>query len=293
MYHFRFSLLTCLCLAIPLQAQELDGFAEPYRQIEIAAAEMGTLAKVSVQEGDRVKAGQLLASLNDEVLVASLKMAQEAMAAEGKLKSATAELKLQQTRYEKMLGLRERRHASQAEVDRAATQLEIAQAQFEAVQEELTVKKLEYQRILAQLEQRRIKSPIDGIVTRVTKDQGEFVSPTDPVVATVVQLDPLLVVFSVPKELTRQLRKDEEIRINFDRTAALGVIEFISPTSDAQSGTTRVKVRVPNPKLALQGGDACTLVLDMGEVSDASNVAGARPPAPGTTKPVGLLAPTP
>ena len=193
-----YALLIGLTLYLPTSAQELDGFAEPYREIELAAAEMGTIAKIKVQEGDLVKSGQLLASLNDEVLLASLKMAEEATAAKGKLKSATAELKLQKSRYEKMLGLHERRHASQTEVDRAATQLEIAEAQFQAVQEELKIKTMECRRIEAQLEQRRIKSPIDGVVTRVAKDQGEFVSPSDPVVATVVQLDPLLVVFSVP-----------------------------------------------------------------------------------------------
>ena len=262
MYRNLTSLLILLSVLLPSSAQELDGFAEPYREIELAAAEMGTIAEIAVKEGDRVKSGQVLASLNDDVLVASLKVAEEAMEAEGKLKSATAELKLQQTRYEKLLGLRARRHASQTEVDRAATQLEIAKSQLQSVKEDIRIKKMEFRRIEAQLEQRRIKSPIQGIVTRVTKDQGEFVSPNDPVVATVVQLDPLLVVFSVPKEVARKLRQNEKVPVNFEDVETSGTVEFVSPTTDAQSGTTRVKVRVPNPKLELQSGDLCTLMLE-------------------------------
>ncbi|MCA9218580.1 MAG: HlyD family efflux transporter periplasmic adaptor subunit, partial [Planctomycetales bacterium] len=120
---------------------------------------------------------------------------------------------------------------------------------------------IEHRRIKAQLERRRIKSPIDGIVTVVSKDIGEFVSPTDPIVATVVQLNPLLVVFSVPKNDARTLKKGQRVPVTFDSKKVEGFVEFVSPTTDAQSGTTKVKVRVPNPKLTYQSGDACQLVM--------------------------------
>lgn len=264
-------LLISLLITACASAQETDGFAEPYRELELAASEMGTISKLSVKEGDVVEAGQILASLNDDVLLASLDLAKEAMSAKGKLNSATAELELQRERYKKMVGLRTRRHASQVEVDRAATQLEIAEAQFQAVKEELRLKAIEHRRIQAQLEQRRIKSPISGIVIRVHKDEGEFVSPTDPVVVKVVQLNPLLVVFSIPKEDARELHKNQEVPVYFGDLEVQGVVEFVSPTADAQSGTTRVKIRVPNHDLALQSGDACRLNAETPDAPIASS----------------------
>ena len=259
-------------VAADVLAQPIDGFAEPYRVIDVAAAEIGTIDQLAVVEGQQVKAGQLVARLDDAVLKAALEMANEAMHAQGRLKSAMAEMRLQKDSYNRLIGLRERGHASQIELDRASTQLEVAAARYRTVGEELRLKSIEHQRIKAQLEQRRVVSPIDGVVTSISKDQGEFVSPNDPVVAEIVQLDPLLVVFSVPREFARELKKDQTVPVEFmipdiedprefiERKVE-AVVEFVSPTADPQSGTTKVKVRVANSDGELQSGDACRLTV--------------------------------
>ena len=61
---------------------------------------MGSLARIQVKEGDRVTAGQLLANLDDDVLQASLRMAEANLKSRGKLNSALAELRLQAERLE-------------------------------------------------------------------------------------------------------------------------------------------------------------------------------------------------
>jgi RND family efflux transporter MFP subunit len=244
----------------PCAAQtDIKAFTEPYRSIEIAASETGTIANLSVNEGDEIKAGSILANLNEEVLAASLAVAQKATESEGAIKSATAELKMQQERLEKLKGLFERRHASQTELDRAQSQFDIAAAKLESVQDDIRIKNLEMRRIEAQLEQRRLRTPIDGIVTQIFKDEGEFVSPTDPKVMTVVQLNPLRVVFSVPQNQTSRLKGKTSVPVILDGKELIGKIEFVSPTADAQSGTCRVKIKIDNPNLQLSSGQACFL----------------------------------
>ena len=260
------SLLFCL-VSLPgfalAQTDELaiDGFTEPYRSIDVAAPQMGTISEIAVQEGDRVSAGRILAKLNEQVLLASLTMAQESKDARGKLNSAMAEQKMQQQRLEKLLGLQKRQHASQIEIDRATAQLEVATAQVEAVQDEYRIKACEVKRIEAQLEQRRLRSPIDGIITSISKDQGEFVSANDPVVLNVVQLDPLLVIFSVPQQHAHQIVAGQQLPVSIgeDHDSTKGTVEFVSPTADAQSGTCRVKIRIPNPGYHWRSGEVCQL----------------------------------
>ena len=79
----------------------------------------------------------------------------------------------------------------------------------------------------------------------------------------VVQLDPLLVVFAVPADYVRQLSTGQtiELRVASLDEALSGEIEFVSPTADPQSGTTRVRVRVPNPQERIPCGSACRLIL--------------------------------
>jgi RND family efflux transporter MFP subunit len=226
---------------------------------------MGILSQVLVKDGDEVKAGQLLANLNEDVLSASLQVAKSAMSAMGELDSAETQLKLKQVEAKKLTDLFGRKHASQQELDRVAGEVQIAAARVLSVKEDLAVRKLEYARIEAQIKQRQIRSTIDGVVVDVRKDEGEFVSPSDPIVARVVQLDPLLVVFSVPNANRSILRKNQIVSMKIAGSGiADGTVEHISPTADASSGTFKVKVRLPNPGRRWHGGEKSELLLNSG-----------------------------
>ncbi len=255
--------------SISIDRSGISGFTEPYRSIDVAANEMGTISKVEVVEGQSIQAGTILARLNDDVHAASVGMAKEKLDSRGRLHSAQAELNIQQERYLKLVGLFQRQNASQIEVDRAQSQLEVAKASVESVQDDFRIASFEYKRAVAQLEMRRLRSPIDGVVTRIYKDSGEFVSASDPVVVSVVQLNPLKVTFSVPQAMTRRLSSglNVDLEMGSERSSAAGVVEFVSPTTDAQSGTRRVTIRIDNSDQLWQSGDVC--VLPDSELSDS------------------------
>ena len=242
----------------------IQGFTEPYADISMAAAEMGTLSAVVVKDGDVVEAGQVIANLDDGVLRASLEVARAGMEATGELESAQTQLDLKKVELEKLTGLFGRNHASQMELDRVRGEVRVAESRIQSVREDLEVRRLEHARIEAQLRQREIRSTIDGVVISVEKDRGEFVSPSDPVVARIVQLDPLLIVFSVPNVHRGELTTGQTARLKIGpaETSVEGQVEFISPTANASSGTFRVKVRLPNSDRRWHGGEKTILVLD-------------------------------
>jgi RND family efflux transporter MFP subunit len=244
-------------------AVEIQGFTEPYQDIDVAAAEMGIVEAINVKEGDRVKADQILVRMDTAVLEVTLRIAKSIKESRGQLESATEELELQTKVVGKLEVLRSRQHASSQEIERAETQKRIAKARLKSVREELEVKALEYERALMQLERRRLRSPIDGIVTRILKDRGESVLLSDPVLVKVVQLDPLLVIFLVPADQAQALTNGKTIDVRIGETGTTpGKIEFVSPTADPQSGLTRVRVRLPNPEERLPCGATCYLTLD-------------------------------
>jgi len=262
----RFSIgLLFFCLASPLMASEIEGFTEPYRNIDVAAAEPGIIEKIHVKEGERVAAGQLIAELNHDVLKASLAIADKTRNARGKLESAKAESRLKQERLEKLKILLGRNHASQEEVDRTQVEMEVAAADLLNAEEELEIRDLEYHRTMTQIEMRMIRSPIDGWVTKQFVDQGEYVSPTNPVVFNVVQLDPLMAVFSVPGDNIKNISTEQKVTVTMgeQRTPVTGVVEFIAPITDAKSLTTQVKVRLENLEGKLRSGDRCYLNMDI------------------------------
>lgn len=239
-----------------------EGFTEPYREINIASAESGILVKVDVSDGDQVHQGQLLAQLDQEVFRAALRVAEKHKELRGQLESAAAELRLTTERLGNLEKLLVDHHASQEEVDRAATEKAIAEARLLAATEALQVRELEYERAKAQLERRSVLSPVDGVVKRVHKHVGEFVAPTDPVVMTVVQLDPLLAIFAVPVSEIEQFSSRQQVQIRFGtgRDAVSGIVKSISPVVEAQSGTVELRVEFPNPDGRHRSGNRCVLV---------------------------------
>ncbi|WP_197454250.1 efflux RND transporter periplasmic adaptor subunit [Stieleria varia] len=245
-------------------ADQVDGFLEPYKEIEIASPEPGLLSRVEVVLGERVKAEQLLAQLDRAEYFARVEIAASEMVFKGDLELTQAEVDLNESMVEKLQQLRTRDHATQHELERAENQLRIAKAKLLSTQEQKEILKLQHALAIIQLNKRDLKSPIDGIVTEIIRDPGEFISMNEPTVLRVVQLDPLLVVFSVPIDQVKSLAEGQTVDIRLDQPRQLvdGVIEYISPTANPQSGTTSVRVRVPNPGERYMSGGTCRLLLN-------------------------------
>ncbi len=256
----------------PEPASEIEAFTEPYRDLAIAASEMGTLSVVEVREGDHVTAGSLLARLDNQVLKAALEVSRSSKSVTGPLKSALADYELKENERKKLLELRERDHASQREVERNLMESAVAEARVQTVREDLAIRELEFLRIEAQLEQRQLRSPIDGVVSEIFKEPGEFVSPSDPVVLKVVQLNPLLAVFSVPLAQRTAFRNGQrvQLRLGAEQSDTEGFVEFVSPVADPSNTSVRVKVRLPNPSGLLHAGERVVLVPGRGPADPVS-----------------------
>ncbi len=257
------ALSACL-LAGSVSAAEIEGFTEPFRDLDVASTDVGIVSLINVKEGDRVQKDQILGTLDQTLLNATLEIADRSRNAKGRVNSAQADIRLRTERGEKLKMLLERKHATQEEFDRSLVEKEVSEAQLLAVQEELLIRGLEYDRIKVQLEQRNVRSPIDGVVVKVHRDVGEFVSVNDPVIATVVQLDPLIAIYSVPSVLSHELKANVEVSmlVGETRLPAKGIVDYIAPVIDAQSGTILIKVRVPNSKNIYRSGEKCLLVVN-------------------------------
>ena len=283
------ALAACL-LAGSASAAEIEGFTEPFRDLDVASTDVGIVSLINVQEGDVVQKDQILGTLDQTLLNATLDIADRSRNAKGRVNSAQADVRLRTERGEKLKLLLDRKHATQEELDRSLVEKEVSEAQLLAVEEELLVRALEYDRIKVQLEQRNVRSPIDGVVIKLHRDVGEFVSVNDPVIATVVQLDPLIAVYSVPSLLSKEIKPHVEVSmlVGDARLPAKGIVDYIAPVIDAQSGTILIKVRVPNPKHIYRSGEKCLLVVS-GQLPKAETAAQPKPgtaPTPATKLPL-------
>jgi RND family efflux transporter MFP subunit len=253
-------LATCGAHAI---AAGVEGFTEPYRTVSVGVTEVGVVDQMHVREGERVTRGQPLLALDQDVYEALVAIAEANMETRGRLDSANAERDLYRDKLVKLQQLGAQGHARQEEIERARANVAIAEANVRTVEEDLLIRRLEYDKMLAQLQRRTVRAPVDGVVVAVHKQVGEAVAPNDPELITLVQLNALRATFSVPTADAGRFREGSAVQLQFgdgdDPTE--GTVEFVSPTIEAESGTVRVKVRIDNSAGKFRAGQRCHLAI--------------------------------
>lgn len=251
------------------KGESVQGLTEPYRTVEVAAAETGVIEELCVREAETVERGQRLAKLDSELLVALLAIAEQAAESKGILNSAIAELALQQERLNSYEAVFAKGHARQEEVVRARADVAVAEARLLAAREDLEKRRLEHEKVKLQIERRTIRAPMDGVVSEIHKEQGEFLATNAPSVLTLVQLNPLHAVFSLTSEQARLLRPGQEVVIGLPapQTTAKGKVDVIAPITNPESGTVLVEIHVENPGGQYRSGERCYLELVNGALA--------------------------
>lgn len=171
---------------------ELDGVVEAVRQATVAAQATGRVASLRVQVGDRVKAGQVLATIDDRDTQTGVARSQ-AQVAQAEAELANALANVQRTR-----DLRRQGFVSQAALD-------VAESQYQAAQAGRAGAGAGAQQARLAQSFTQVTAPFDGYVLETLAQAGDLALPGKPV-ATVYAPQPLRVVVQVPASMAQQAR---------------------------------------------------------------------------------------
>ncbi|OYT89935.1 MAG: efflux transporter periplasmic adaptor subunit [Burkholderiales bacterium PBB6] len=177
----------------------LDGAVQARRQATVAAQVGGNVLALLVKAGDRVKAGQPLARLDDRDANAGLQRTDAGVA------QAEAELRNARLAAERQRELRSKGFVSQAAVDTAETQLKAAQAGL--AQASGARSQAALARGFATL-----VAPFDGVVLATHLDAGDLASPGRPVL-TLYAPGALRAVVQVPASQAAQARAARQVQV--------------------------------------------------------------------------------
>jgi RND family efflux transporter MFP subunit len=238
-----------------------EGFTEPEHQIFIAANEIGVLESVEVEVGDRVRAGQVIATVDDDLQASAVEIATYQATMTGERDATRAEVELTESRAESLRNLFQTGMARPDELARAETDFRIAMARYAAAEEQLQLRQLELRRYQIQLDRRKVRSPMDGVIAKVVRKPGEYLSPGEPSVAELLVVGRIIAVFNIPVEETASIQAGAPVRI-FLRSTSMSIqstIASIAPAINGESGTVQVRVVLDNVDGRLLAGDRCTL----------------------------------
>jgi RND family efflux transporter MFP subunit len=219
----------------------LDGVIQAVKQSTVAAQASGRIANFSVKAGDRVRAGQVLATIDDREAQVGVQRAQAQTA------QADAELRNAKAQMERTRELHTQGFVSKAAFDTASTQYQAAQAQRDQA-----VASVRQSGIAQGFT--RVTAPMDGWVLQTFAQAGDLAVPGMPLLL-VYAPQPLRAVVQVPASRSLSVRQAKQTRVLVNMGSGSG--QSISPmnrleipSSDPVSQTTEWRMDLPAKEAA-------------------------------------------
>ena len=229
------------------------GYVVARRQATVSSKATGKVLEVLVEEGMRVEAGQLLATLDASLPRAQLALQESQLAAaETALDEIRTSIEQARLDFERTRNLAERELASQAELDRNRIALEGLEARFEYAERQLEIARrgVDVQRLL--VKDMEIRAPFAGVVIAKAAQPGEMISPvsagggfTRTGICTIVDMDSLEVEVDVNEAYINRVRPGQGVTAKLNAYPDLDIsAEVIAKIPAADRGKATVRVRV-------------------------------------------------
>ena len=243
------------------QGAEFIGRVQALERVEIRARVTGFLRERTFQEGQEVKAGELLFLIEQEPFKAEIDVrAAQVEGAEATLHNAD----LQVSRGRELVRTNS---IPQSTLDQRIADQLLAKAQLASAQAALEQARIQYGYT-------QITTPIIGRVGLATLTPGNVVGPDAGVLTTVVREDTVRVLFPVSQRQLLALRRAEQargaqplrVRVRLPDGTFLeqtGAISFINVTTDPSTDSTLVQATIPNPNRFLTDGQVVAVVVEL------------------------------
>jgi membrane fusion protein, multidrug efflux system len=279
---------------VPVEVQVI-GNVEAYSTISVKAQVTGQLNDVAFHEGDFVKKGELLFTIDQRPLEAALNQSQANVAKdEAALGQAQANLardraqaryaEAQATRYQQLFDQkiisRDQAEQLRANADAVAQAVQADLATIESMKASIGASRAQVENAKVQLGYTKIYSPITGRTGNLTVKQGNVVTANNMEMMTINQVEPIYVTFAVPesqltaiKTYMAQGKLPVRVKPQDDESAEeIGTLTFVDNTVDMTTGTIKLKGTFPNSDHKLWPGEFVRVILKLTTQRDAITV---------------------
>lgn len=238
-------LVSTLALSHTAFAQQFTGTLEWAQLTTLSSPLNGKITSVKVDEGDAVKKGDLLATLDPRLFQARLKRSKAA------LKGLTTRFEDAEREYVRAQDLYERTVLSQTDLQTAEVRFNTAEAEKNQAEAELMEARVE-------LEYTQLRAPFDGIVVERNVNPLEVVSnrfEAAPMIRVAAK-DKLKATFWVTPQAAAQVSAGNAIDVSIEGNVISGTIKHVGLKSrlDHQQVLTSVAVEIPNQSGTLHAG---------------------------------------
>ncbi len=251
----------------------LTGSLKPKEVVDVNAKATGRVEKIHFLVGDLVRAGQLIAELEDDELLQQVKRSEASIeVSQAGVTQRKAELANTRANLDRARQLFEEELLSPQEYQQQQTSLEVMNAQVSLAEAQATQAEAALNELKIRLEQTRIYSPMSGVVAERQVDPGALVNPNNPIVR-IVNLATMVTQGNVPERNIGKLKIGNQTKVEVDAIpgdAFSGRVARIAPVLDAATRSALIEIDIPNPELVLKAEMFARITLDLGSMREAT-----------------------
>jgi HlyD family secretion protein len=230
-----------------------SGYVTARRAATVSSKVTGKVSEVLIEEGMKVKEGQVLARLDQTNVKASLDLAEaQLVSAHKSLDETRARIKEAELNLRRIMDLAKNNISAQADLDHAEAEAASYKARLEQQRADVVVAEKQLASWQQQLEDTVIRAPFSGIVTSKNAQPGEMISPvsagggfTRTGICTIVDMESLEVEIDVNESYINRVEAGQPVTSTLDAYPDWKIpckVIAIIPTADRQKSTVRVRV---------------------------------------------------
>jgi RND family efflux transporter MFP subunit len=230
-----------------------SGYVTARRAATVSSKVTGKVTEVLIEEGMKVKEGQVLARLDDSNIKASLDVAAAQLAsAQAALAETEAQLKDANQEFQRTTELSKQHIASQSDLDLAESNAKALQAHLAQQKLDVVVADRQVAGRQQQMDDMIIRAPFDGVITTKDAQPGEMISPvsagggfTRTGIGTIVDMGSLEIEIDVNESYINRVEPGQPVEATLDAYPDWKIpckVIAIIPTADRDKSTVKVRV---------------------------------------------------
>jgi membrane fusion protein, multidrug efflux system len=240
--------------------------------IDVAPRTAGRLLSVSVQLGDSVRRGQVIAKVEDREIAEQVNQAEASMeVSRATIRQREADLKVAELNFDRSKNLFSRQLLAKQALDDAESRYLAAVAQVDLAKAQQSQNEARLQELKFNLQNTVITSPVDGFVGKRNVDPGAMVS-TNTAIASVVEISRLKLVVNVVEKDLRMVTAGDVGIVEVDAYPGEkfnGRIARVAPVLDPATRTAPIEIEIPNRDNRLKPGMYARITLTIEERKNA------------------------
>jgi HlyD family secretion protein len=230
-----------------------SGYVTARREATVSSKVTGKVTEVLIEEGMKVKAGQVVARLDDSNVKTGLDVAQAQLAsAKAALAETEAQLKDANQEFQRTIELAKQHIASQSDLDLAESNAKALQAHLAQQKLDVIVAERQVDMWQQQMDDMIIRAPFDGVITTKDAQPGEMISPvsagggfTRTGIGTIVDMTSLEIEIDVNESYINRVEPNQPVEATLDAYPDWKIpckVIAIIPTADRDKSTVKVRV---------------------------------------------------